>query len=244
MLVDRNQFLFLASALAATTSVGCDREPFTRAPAPNAPAPNAVAPVVAPAAPAGPIVVEITEPPPVACDDLQGVPEECPSVGPSDEGVCPNVIQKRCSDFKSTMKPRVAAQAVACLRSLKGAERCDPARINQCGHLALMSACAEPARPRKGEYHAANGTQPASVTITPDPTPDASPVASSCNSIVKACGERPLSPSPADCRQTLAGLTESGRANMVECVTQHCSDRGLLGCEAAPKVVSANTGAN
>ena len=242
MFVDRNQFLFIASALAAGTTLACDREPFTHAPAPNPPAANApVAAAPSVAAPSGPVLVEITEPPPAACDDLQGVPEECPSVGPSDEGVCANVIQKRCSDFKAAMKPRVATQAVACLRSLKGAERCDPARINQCGHLALMSACPEPARPKKGEYHAANGSQAASVTITPDPSPETSPVASACTSIMKACGERPLTPALTDCRQTLAGLTESGRANMVECVTQHCSDRGLLGCEAATKVVTAVT---
>jgi hypothetical protein len=240
MLIDRSKFLLMASALAAG-SVACDRDPFGRAPAP-APVVSAATPTAA--TPAAPVLVEIAEATPsgsATCDDSQGVPEECPSVGPSDEGVCPNIIQKRCGDFKAAMKPRVAAQAVACLRALKGNERCDPTRINQCGHQALMSACAEPPRAKKGEYHAASGTQPASVTITPDPSPETSPVASSCSSIVKACGERPLSPSLADCKQTLAGMTESGRANMVECVTQHCTDRGLIGCEAAPKVVSAST---
>jgi hypothetical protein len=239
MFVDRSKFLLLASTLAAT-SVACDRDPFGRAPAPQAPV-VAAAPSVAPVT--GPILVDIVEPVAAgatACDDLQGVPEECPSVGPSDEGVCPNIIQKRCTDFKAAMKPRVAAQAVACLRALKANERCDPARISQCGHQALMSACPEPARPKKGEYHAANGSLAATVTITPDTTPESSPVASSCNSIVKACGDRPLSPSLADCRQTLAGMTESGRANAVECVTQHCTDRGLLACEATPKAVSAS----
>ncbi|RYZ09834.1 MAG: hypothetical protein EOO73_02840 [Myxococcales bacterium] len=238
MLVDRSKFLLMASALAAG-SVACDREPFGRAPAP--PAPAVAAPAPAPAA-TGPIAVDIVEPAPVgaaSCDDSQGVPEECPSVGPSDEGVCPDLIQKRCTEYKTAMKPRVAAQAVACLRALKGNERCDPSRIGQCGHQALMSACQEPSRPKKGEYRAAQGTQPASVTITPDASPETSPVAAACNGILKACGERPLSPSQADCRQTLAGLTEAGRASMVECVTQHCTDRGLIGCEAAPKLVSA-----
>lgn len=234
MLVDRSKFLIMATALAAG-SVACDRDPFGRAPAPPAPVAATPPPVAT-----GPIAVDIVEPAPTGaatCDDSQGVPEECPSVGPSDEGVCPDLIQKRCTEYKSAMKPRVAAQAVACLRALKGNERCEPARISQCGHQALMSACAEPARPKKGEYRAAQGTQPASVTITPDTSPETSPVAVACNSILKACGERPLSPSLADCRQTLAGLTESGRANMVECVTQHCTDRGLIGCEAAPKLV-------
>jgi hypothetical protein len=241
MLVDRSQFLLLASALAANT-VACERDPFGRAPAPPAPPATAATPSVTPQA--GPVLVDITEPAAAgnnACDDLQGVPEECPSVGPSDEGVCPNVIQKRCSDFKATMKPRVAAQAVACLRALKGNERCDAARINQCGHQALMSACSEPARPKKGELHAATASAPASVTVLPDSTPETSPLSSACASILKACGERPLSPTLADCKQTLSGMTASGRASMVDCVSQHCTDRGLLGCEAAPQVRTANT---
>lgn len=243
MLVDRSKFLVMASALAAS-SAACDRDPYGRAPAP-APAVSAATPAAT--TPPAPVTVDIVEASATGaptCDDSQGVPEECPSVGPSDEGVCPNIIQKRCTDFKAAMKPRVAAQAVACLRALKGNERCDPARISQCGHQALMSACAETPRAKKGEYHAASGAQPASVIITPDATPETSPVASACNSIVKACGERPLSPSLADCKQTLAGMTEAGRANMVECVTQHCTDRGLIGCEAAPKVMSASAGSN
>jgi hypothetical protein len=238
MIIDRTKFLFIAGSLAASAA-GCDRDPFGRAPAPAAPA-APVAAVPSAAAPAGPISVEIlpapTAPNAVGCDDTQGVPEECPSVGPSDEGICPNIIQKRCTDFKAAMKPRVAAQAVACLRALKGSERCDPARITHCGHAALMSACAEPPRPQKGEFHAASGTTPATVTLTPDATPETLPVAVSCTAILKACGERPLSPSLADCKQTLAGMTESGRVNTVECVTAHCTDRGLLGCEAAAKV--------
>ena len=245
MHVDRTKFLLMAGALAASATA-CERDPFGRAPAPAAPVAAAAAaavPSVVP--PTGPVVVEIVQatatPNAASCDDSQGVPEECPSVGPSDEGVCPNIIMKRCSDFKAAMKPRVAAQAVACLRALKGSERCDPARITQCGHAALMSACADPPRPQKGEFHAANGTTPARVAVTTDTTPETSPVAASCTAILKSCGERPLSPALADCKQTLAGMTESGRASTVDCVTAHCTDRGLLGCEAAPKVASATT---
>jgi hypothetical protein len=173
------------------------------------------------------------------CDDSQGTAEECPSVGPSDEGLCPNIIAKRCSDFKAAMKPRVAAQAVACLRTLKGKERCDATRINQCGHTALMSACQEPPRPQKGQLHVASGTQPASVTIIPDPTPDPSPVAAACSSILRSCGEKSGNPTLADCRMTLAGLNDTGRANMVDCVSAHCSDRGLYACEAVAKAPKA-----
>jgi hypothetical protein len=130
---------------------------------------------------------------------------------------------------------------VACLRALKANERCDAARINQCGHAALMSACNEPVRPKKGEFRAAGLGTPATFTILADSAPDPSPLAGACTSIMKACGERPLSPSLADCRQTLAGMTDTGRANMVECVSQHCTDRGLYGCEAAPKALSLGT---
>jgi hypothetical protein len=242
MFVDRSKFLLMAGALAAS-SAACDRDPFGR-PAPMVPPAAPAAATPASAAANGPVLVDVIDPATTAaaaCDDSQGVPEECPSVGPSDEGVCPNLIGKRCADFKSAMKPRVAAQAVACLRALKNNERCDPARISQCGHLALMGACTEPARPKKGELHAANATAPASVTLSAETTPDSSPVAASCTAISKACGERPLAPSAADCRQTLAGMTESGRASMLECVSQHCTDRGLYGCEAAPKAASAST---
>ena len=240
MAVDRANFLLMASALAAGGTAGCDSNFGRAAPTPVAAVPSAV-PATAPTAP---ITVEIIQPAAVTgapvCDDSQGTPEECPSVGPSDEGICPNVINKRCNEFKAAMKPRVAAQAVACLRALKGSEVCDTARINQCGHAALMSACQEAPRPQKGEFRPAEGARPASVTIVPDATPDPSPLTAACSTILRSCGEKSLNPTLADCRQTLAGMNDIGRANMVDCVSAHCSDRGLYGCEAVPKVVSAN----
>jgi hypothetical protein len=51
---------------------------------------------------------------------------------------------------------------------------------------------------------------------------------------VKSCAGQPLTPTLADCRQTLTGMTESGRNNMFACMTKHCQDKGLLGCEALP----------
>ena len=142
------------------------------------------------------------------------------------------------------MKPRVAAQAVACLRALKGNERCDAARINQCGHAALMSACQEPPRAQKGTYQAASGATPATVTLAPDATPDTSPVSAACTNIMRSCGEKSLNPTIADCRQTLAGLNDTGRANMVDCVSAHCSDKGLYGCEALPKTAAVSAAGN
>jgi hypothetical protein len=234
MSVDRTKFLFMAAALV--TAAGCDTKWLAPAPAP---APAAAPSVVAPAAPIAVDILPATTAAPV-CDDSQGSAEECPSVGPSDEGVCPNVINKRCSDFKAAMKPRVAAQAVSCLRALKGNERCDLARINQCGHAALMSACQDPPRPQKGTYEAASATKPATVTITPDAVPDTSPVTAACSNILRSCGEKSLNPTVADCRQTLAGFNDTGRANMIDCVSAHCSDKGLYGCEAQPRAVAVS----
>lgn len=237
MIVDRASFLLMAGALAA---VGCDtmgRSP----PPPQAAVPSATEPTA-------PITVDILPPEGLAaapvCDDSQGTAEECPSMGPADEGVCPSIITKRCNDFKLAMKPRVAAQAVACLRALKGNERCDAARINQCGHTALMSACQEPPRPQKGQFRAATATQPATFTIISDPTPDTSPVAAACSTILRNCGEKASNPTLADCKQTLAGLNDVGRANMVDCVSAHCSDKGLYGCEAVAKVATVGAAAN
>jgi hypothetical protein len=241
MAVDRKTFLLMAGALA-TAGCDLDRSRLSGTSAPPSPQQNAAQPA-APAASSVPVSVDILQPASATgapvCDDSQGTAEDCPSVGPSDEGLCPNVILKRCTDFKAAMKPRVAAQAVACLRALKGSERCDPARINQCGHAALMSACQEPARPQKGQFQPASGTQPATVTITADTTPDASPVATACGTILRSCGEKSGSPTLADCRATLSGLNDTGRANAVDCVSTHCTDRGLYLCEAVPKPAGA-----
>jgi len=241
MLVDRARFLVIAGAIAAAgvAASACEREPDrgrVPTPPPTPPTPSAA---LSAALQAGPITVDVLNPAVVpgaaVCDDNQGTAEECPSVGPSDEGACANVISKRCNDFKVAMKPRIAAQAVACLRALKPAERCDPSRINQCGHAALVNACPEPARPRQAQILAATATQAVSVMIAPAATPDPSPTAAACDAISKACGQRPLAPTLADCQQTLAGMTELGRANMVACVSLHCVDGGLYACEAMPK---------
>jgi hypothetical protein len=234
--VNRSTFVLMASALAASSvaGAGCDTN-FGRAP--PAPATATATATASVAQPSGPldIVQPVPAVPAPVCDDSQGTAEACPSVGPSDEGICRNVVTKRCNEFKAAMKPRVAAQAVACLRALKGNELCDAGRINQCGHAALMSACQEAPRAQKGQLQPAVGTQLATFTIVPDPTPDPSPVVAACNDILRSCGEKSLNPTMADCRQTLAGLNDSGRADMVACVSAHCSDRGLYGCEAVPK---------
>ncbi len=138
-------------------------------------------------------------------------------IGPSDEGVC-NLAAKRCADFKIAFKPKVAQAAVACLRRLKGNELCDPARVNGCAHAALMAACPDPV--------------PSAAPGDTSGTPPATVVTSSCEGILKSCSSEPLAPTMADCRQTLSGMTDTGRANMMSCLSTHCRDRGLLGCEA------------
>jgi hypothetical protein len=238
MAIDRTNFLVIAGALAAGGVGGWayrDREATI---ARSAALANTPPPAPSATAPAGPVPVTVIDSrvaATAACDDSQGTPEECPSVGPSDEGVCANVILKRCQEFKAAFKPKVAASAVACLRALKPAERCDPVRINQCGHLALMNACPEPAPAVKAQLENASGREPPTVTIALDTATPPSPVAIACDAVVKGCGSQTLDPTQSDCRQTMAGLNDVGRASMVECVTAHCNDRGLYGCEAVPK---------
>jgi hypothetical protein len=244
MAVDRTNFLLLAGALAAGGVGGWtlrDRTPKADAPPPPPAAPAAAASATQPE---GPVSVDIVSPisSAAACDDTVGAAEECPSVGPSDEGVCSNIIFKRCGDFKAAFKPKVAQAAVACLRQLKGSERCDPVRVNQCGHAALMTACPEPSPPLKGMFQSATASTPASVTLSQPPLAVVSPMTKVCEGLVETCHGQPLGATLNDCRQTFAGLSEAGRASMVDCVTAHCSDRGLLGCEAVPKTSVASTG--
>jgi hypothetical protein len=217
MIIERSGFLLMAGTLAAGGAVGwyaheskAHREPVVEVPVAAAP----VAPPVA-------SVVVVQAPPPPVCDDSVGVPEDCPAVGPSDEGVCSNIAAKRCAEFKSAFKPKVAQAAVACLRHLKGNELCDPARVNLCGHTALMAACPEPT--------------PLPAASNAGVNAPSSPVALACDNILKSCVNQPSGPSLADCRQTLSGMSDFGRASMIECMATHCGDKGLLGCEALKK---------
>lgn len=231
MAIDGTAFLVIAGALAAGGVGGWVVHERTGKSATVVPVPSSVLPKATPSE--GPVSVEIIEPATgaVPCDDSVGAAEACPSVGPSDEGLCANTILKRCNDFKAAFKPKVAEQAVACLRLLKPQERCDPARINQCGHAALMAACPEPVPPSKGTFVAATGTRPARLTLSAEAVAASSPLTNTCENLIKSCGP-PLKPTLNDCRQTLAGMNQQGRASLVECVTAHCAERGLLGCEA------------
>ena len=219
MIIEKSGFLVLAGTLAAggvggwlahDSKVHKDRARYAEPP-------TTALPVVASA----PVVTATSEriPAPPVCDDSVGTPEECPAMGPADEGVCTNFAAKRCADFKSSFKPKVAQAAVACLKTLKGNAACDPARVNLCGHTALMAACPEPAP----DLRLADGN---GASAPP------SPVNTACDSIIKSCAGQSLGPTLVDCRQTLAGMSDFGRAGVVECMATHCGDKGLLGCEA------------
>jgi hypothetical protein len=210
MVIERSGFLLAATALAAGGLGGwLMRDKSSPTPTADVP-PASAAPVPSP-----PPVVEHIPPPPV-CDDSIGSVEDCPAAGPSDEGFC-NFAAKRCAEFKLSFKPKVAQAAVACLKRLKGQELCDQARVNLCGHTALMAACPDPVASRAGAD--AGSAQTTSV------------VTASCESIVKGCAGESTAPTMSDCRQTLSGMSDTGRANMMACVSTHCRDRALLGCE-------------
>jgi hypothetical protein len=216
MNIDRGSFLILVSTLAIGAAGGYvvaekrlfpaldkwrGRPPETPPAPPPPPPPPPM--VVADAAPPAP-----PPPPPAApaCDDSVGTPGECPPPGyPTIEGGCGSFASTRCGELKQSMKPRVAAAAVACLNKLTPKERCDAARVSLCGHLAFMNACPEV-----------------------EPT---TRVTAICQGIIDGCGASPVAPSMTECRQLLSGMTEGGRERTRTCMKTHCFDRGLIGCE-------------
>jgi hypothetical protein len=138
----------------------------------------------------------------------------------ADETGCGALPTKRCDDFKQTLKPKVAERAVACLNAIQPAQRCDPLRLNLCGHLALMSACQDDEDTDK-DKEAADSAPPTASSLT-----------TACQAILQACAAATIGPTLRDCRATLAGMTELGRTKMVDCMKAHCGDKGLLHCEA------------
>jgi hypothetical protein len=227
MKIDAGTFFIMVGTIAAAGVGGyfLSQKGLIGAPPPSpTPAPTP-APTTSPPASAAssPVAAASSTPPPVsipdrpACDDNQGTPGECPPIGWSaEEGGCGNFTNKRCNECKQAFMPRVAAAAVDCINKLNARERCDKFRVNLCGHLALMNACLVPEM-IKGD----------------DPKQQGS-VANLCEGIAKDCASAPQPPPPIDCRQTLAGMNDAGRTRMSQCMKAHCSDLGLLGCEATP----------
>jgi hypothetical protein len=145
---------------------------------------------------------------------MVGSPAACPPPGwPAEEGGCGALPTKRCEDYKKAFKPRVAERAVACINALNPAQRCDPNRLNLCGHTALMAAC--------------------SIVEEPEaPDAAADEITTQCNAIARGCEGVSPGPTMRDCRVTLDGMGALGRERMVACMKTHCNDRGLLFCEA------------
>ena len=230
MQIDAKTFFILVTTLAAGGAGGYvasekrllpPLEPRKEPPAPPPAAPPPPPPpVVVDAGPVAPLA-----PPPLPpCDDGAGQAGDCPPPGfPTFEGGCGNYATTRCAEFKQAMKPRVAQAAVACLAKLTPQERCDPKRVDLCGHTALQNACIEPDMASYVGWDA-GPAPPNSVTVA-------------CQALLATpgCAAASVPPSLVDCQRTLAGMTAAGREHMAACLKKHCATKGLLGCEAVAK---------
>ena len=215
MNIDKGSFFILVVTLGAGGAGGyfaSERHLFVPPPVPAVPPPPPPPPKES---------ASVAPPPPApkpapTCDDMVGTPAACPPpIWPSEEGTggCGTLPTKRCEDYKAAMKPRVAERAVACINGLNAAQKCDPNRLNLCGHTALMSACSIDESP-----------------LEADAAPDE--VVTHCNAIIHACEGVSLGPTMRDCRATLPGMNVLGRDKMTACMKTHCTDKGLLFCEA------------
>lgn len=137
---------------------------------------------------------------------------------------CGTLPTKRCEDFKQAMKPHVAERAVACLNALKPEQRCDPNRLELCGHTALMSACS--IDEALSSPDGAGAPSDSGTAAAPDE------LATHCAAVLHGCEGVTSGPTLRDCRATLAGMSVLGRDKMVTCMKTHCTDKGLLFCEA------------
>jgi hypothetical protein len=240
MEIDAKSFFMLVATLAAGGAAGwyasekhllppLEPKAPSPPPAPLASPPSAQAVIAAPDAAALPsasasasasATASASAPAPAVppCDDTLGTSGDCPPPGlPTVEGGCGSFAATRCAEYKQSMKPRIATEAVACLARLTPQERCNPQRVNLCGHTALMNACPEP-----------------DVTSGVDAGARAS-AAAMCRNLVATCAASAVTLSPIDCERTLAGMTPVGRDRTAACLKKHCFDKGLLFCEAAAR---------
>lgn len=244
MIIDKSSFLLIVSSLAvggAGGYVASEKRMFPaldkvvgRAPEPVAPEPVRPTPV----ADAAPSVTAAPLPPPPmpaapTCDDSVGTAGDCPPPGyPTIEGGCGSFATIRCAEMKQSMKPKVAQTAVLCLAKLSPQERCDPARVVLCGHLAYMNACLEPdPAPSTAASPGSNAIAMAGDGGAGGAGGAKSAVATACQAIIDGCGASPVAPSMAECKQLLSGMTDTGRERTRACMKAHCFDRGLVGCE-------------
>jgi hypothetical protein len=226
MNIDKGSFFILVATLGAGGVggyVASERHLIVPPPPPPPPPKETASAAAAPPPPAS------TPPPPPpkpapTCDDQVGSPGTCPPPGwPAEEGGCGALPTKRCEEYKRAFKPRVAERAVACINALNATQRCDPNRLNLCGHAALMSACSIVDESPPPSSASAGGS---ALDAAPDE------VTTTCNAILHGCEGVTLGPTMRDCRATLAGISVLGRDRMVACMKAHCNDKGLLFCEA------------
>src|SRR3954471_9095371 len=98
MIIEKSGFLLMAGTLAAggvggwlahDAKVNRERTQFAEPPT------TAVPVVTATASAPSAVVPSDRVPAAPVCDDSVGTPEECPAMGPADEGVCTNFAAKR-----------------------------------------------------------------------------------------------------------------------------------------------------
>ena len=226
MQIDAKSFFMLAATLAAGGAGGfMASEKHVFGPPPVPPVPSISAEPKKPETPPPPVVVDagpaapLAPPPLPACDDSVGTAGDCPPIGfPTEEGGCGPYANKRCNEYKQAFKPRVAESAVTCLAKLTPQERCDPKRVDLCGHVALQNACVEPDMVSYVGWDAG--------------PPPANGVTAACTTMVGACANATVPLSLVDCQRTLAGMNAKGREQMQACLKKHCVDKGFLYCEA------------
>jgi len=230
MFVEKGKFLLALGGLAAGGAGGyyvSDHHVVDKLRAPYASNAAGESVGVANAMPATPAAGPVRPAP--SCDDMVGAPAACPPPPYSaDESGCAPVAKNRCEDFKASMKPRIAEQAVACVLALTPAQQCDPKRVDLCGHNALMNACTPPPQQAAATGGATAAGTPATTPASPGAATTDDELGSRCRSIALSCPAI----SERDCEATLTGMTAVGRERMSRCLSTHCSDKGLIGCEA------------
>jgi hypothetical protein len=204
MNIDKSSFVILVGTMAASGAGGwfARDKLVLRSEAVAPPAP--APPSAAPIVPEPKSAEPVKPLPPVVpiCDDAEGATPDCTGFPDPGDEGC-NLALPRCLQYRESFKPKPARAAIDCLKRLRGAQLCDPIMINKCGHEALMAAC---------------------------PGDDA--VEQSCTTLLASCKGAIPGPTPADCKQTLSGMNETGRKKMAACLGKLCDARGLYGCEA------------
>ena len=126
------------------------------------------------------------------CDDNDSTPMTCDELQYTACEGFEEFLSVECEMVASVMKPAIAHFARGCMVALNPPELCDPTNIYACMDEALSSSC-------------------------PDPDAD-----DECTAIAAACDESLDGPLFSGCRTVLAGMTQGGRDQMVQCMAEFC----------------------